>query len=73
MGLKITFVLPHLTLSGGNKVTLMYADRLAARGHEVTVVHGWMPRMRDRLAQRLFGRLGFRTTMLEMTREAVQR
>jgi len=56
MGLRITFVLPHLTLSGGNKVTLMYADRLAARGHEVTVVHGWMPRMRDRLAQRLFGR-----------------
>jgi len=56
MGLKITFVLPHLTLSGGNKVTLMYADRLAARGHDVTVVHGWMPRMRDRIAQRLLGR-----------------
>src|SRR5882724_7765861 len=55
MGLKITFVLPHLTLSGGNKVSLMYADRLAARGHEVTVLHGWMPRLKDRVRQRLRG------------------
>lgn len=54
--MRITFVLPHLTLSGGNKVTLMYADRLAERGHDVTVLHGWMPRLRDRLSQRLLGR-----------------
>ena len=56
MVLKITFVLPHLTLSGGNKMSLIYADQLAVRGHEVTVLHGWMPRLRDRLAQRLLGR-----------------
>lgn len=54
--MKITFVLPHLTLSGGNKIVLMYADRLAAKGHDVTILHGWMPRFRDRLAQRLLGR-----------------
>jgi glycosyltransferase involved in cell wall biosynthesis len=34
----------------------MYADQLARRGHDVTVLHGWMPRLRDRLAQRLLGR-----------------
>src|SRR5438309_2880027 len=56
MGLRITFVLPHLTLSGGNKIALLYADRLAARGHEVTVLHGWMPYLTDRIRQRLFRR-----------------
>jgi glycosyltransferase involved in cell wall biosynthesis len=47
--MRVTFVLPHLTLSGGNLIALMYADQLAKRGHEVTVLHGWMPRWRDRL------------------------
>lgn len=56
MGLKITFVLPHLTMSGGNQVSLLYADQLARRGHEVTVLHGWMPRLRDRIRERLFRR-----------------
>jgi glycosyltransferase involved in cell wall biosynthesis len=29
---------PHLKVSGGNRVTLAYADQLARRGHSVTVV-----------------------------------
>lgn len=36
--MKITFVLPHTGLSGGIRVISIYADRLARRGHQVTVV-----------------------------------
>src|SRR4051794_40105997 len=56
MGLRITFVLPHLSLSGGTMITLTYANGLAARGHDVTVVHGQMPRLKDRIAGSLFRR-----------------
>lgn len=49
MPLRITFVLPDLSLSGGNKITLMFANGLADRGHEVTVVHGPLPTLKGRI------------------------
>ena len=36
--MKITFVIPAADLSGGNRVIAVYADQLARRGHQVTVV-----------------------------------
>jgi len=36
--MKITFILPALNLNGGTRVAAIYADRLAARGHDVMVV-----------------------------------
>jgi glycosyltransferase involved in cell wall biosynthesis len=36
--MKITFVLPHAGLQGGIRVIAIYAERLRARGHDVTVV-----------------------------------
>ncbi|MBI2158501.1 MAG: glycosyltransferase family 4 protein [Candidatus Rokubacteria bacterium] len=36
--MKITFLCPHLRIAGGVRAILTYADRLAARGHAVTVV-----------------------------------
>jgi glycosyltransferase involved in cell wall biosynthesis len=36
--LKITFLVPHLRIAGGVRAILTYADRLAGRGHEVTLV-----------------------------------
>ena len=36
--LKITFLCPHLRIAGGVRAILTYADRLAARGHDVTLV-----------------------------------
>ncbi len=56
MGLRITFVLPHLSLSGGDKITFTYADGLAAMGHDVTVVHGPLPTLKARFWNRLIGR-----------------
>lgn len=55
MGLRITFVLPHLSLSGGDKITFTFADGLADRGHEVTVVHGALPTLKGRIRHRLLG------------------
>jgi glycosyltransferase involved in cell wall biosynthesis len=34
---KVTFLCPHLRIAGGVRAILTHADRLAARGHEVTV------------------------------------
>src|SRR5262245_12679368 len=34
----ITFLSPHLRVAGGVRAILTYADRLAARGHEVTLL-----------------------------------
>ena len=34
---RITFLCPHLRIAGGVRAILTYADRLAGRGHEVTV------------------------------------
>jgi glycosyltransferase involved in cell wall biosynthesis len=36
--MRVTFVLPQVTLSGGIRVLAIYADRLHRRGHDVTVV-----------------------------------
>jgi glycosyltransferase involved in cell wall biosynthesis len=36
--MTITFLCPHLEIAGGVRAILGYADRLAARGHEVTLV-----------------------------------
>ena len=36
--MRITFVLPHAGLAGGIRVAAIYAEALAARGHDVTVV-----------------------------------
>jgi len=35
---KITFLCPHVRIAGGVRAILTYADRLAARGHDVTLV-----------------------------------
>jgi glycosyltransferase involved in cell wall biosynthesis len=35
--LRITFLLPHLKVSGGVRVLFIYASLLAARGHQVTI------------------------------------
>jgi glycosyltransferase involved in cell wall biosynthesis len=37
-GLRITFLCPHVRIAGGVRAILTYADRLAARGHDVTLV-----------------------------------
>ena len=36
--MKITFLTPHINISGGVKIILEYANRLAKRGHKVTVI-----------------------------------
>ena len=36
--MKLTFLAPHLRIAGGVRAILTYADRLARRGHDVTVV-----------------------------------
>ena len=36
--MRITFLCPHLRIAGGVRAILTYADRLARRGHEVTLV-----------------------------------
>lgn len=35
--MNISFLTPHINISGGVKIILGYADRLAKRGHKVTV------------------------------------
>ena len=49
--MKITFVLPALSLAGGIRIAALYADWLARHGHDVTVVHGRprAPSLRERL------------------------
>ena len=41
--MKITFVIPHLGVAGGIRVVAIYAEALAARGHDVTVVSTPLP------------------------------
>jgi len=36
--MRITFLTPHINISGGVKIILGYADRLAKRGHKVNVI-----------------------------------
>ena len=57
--MKITFLIPFASLSGGHRVVATYARLLQARGHEVTIVS--QPFRRARLdprsiAKRLLGR-----------------
>jgi len=56
--MRITFVLPYLTLSGGIRVLAIYAERLQRRGHEVVVVSTAPPSplLRDRVKNALLGR-----------------
>jgi glycosyltransferase involved in cell wall biosynthesis len=35
---RVTFLAPHVRIAGGVRAILTYADRLAARGHDVTLV-----------------------------------
>jgi glycosyltransferase involved in cell wall biosynthesis len=54
--MRITFVLPYAGLSGGVRVTAVYAERLQQRGHEVLVVSTLgKPTRRQRLSQLLKG------------------
>ncbi len=56
--MRITFVSPPPNLTGGCRVISIYADRLQAMGHEVTVVAprrarpGWRGRVKALLAGR---------------------
>ena len=36
--MRVTFLTPHINISGGVKIVLGYADRLAGRGYRVTVI-----------------------------------
>ena len=49
---KITFVLPFATVSGGTRVVATYARLLSERGHEVTVISS-LPRLRRALVRRV--------------------
>lgn len=49
--MRITFVLPHAGMSGGNRVLAIYASRLQRRGHEVGVVS--IPRPMPGFARKL--------------------
>jgi len=49
--MRITFVLPPIDMSGGNRVTAIYAEALQQRGHDVTIVH--LPRQRPSIINRL--------------------
>ena len=54
--MRITFITPKPGLSGGIRVIAIYAQRLAQRGHKVTVVSTPLPQapMRQRLKSWLF-------------------
>jgi glycosyltransferase involved in cell wall biosynthesis len=54
--MKITFVLPYADMSGGVRVTSIYAERLKQRGHEVVVISTLkQPTCRQRLIHFLKG------------------
>lgn len=36
--MKITFLTPHINISGGVKIILEYSDRLTKKGHQVTII-----------------------------------
>src|SRR5207244_1944850 len=49
---RITFLCPHVRIAGGVRAILTYADRLAGRGHRVTVLvpaHGRLRALGRRL------------------------
>ena len=49
--MKITFLLPVVNMSGGIRVVVIYAKKLAERGHEVTLVS--VPRQATRKVHRI--------------------
>src|SRR5262249_31606099 len=51
---RITFLCPHVRIAGGVRAILTYADRLAGRGHRVTVLVPAPGRLRA-LSRRLRG------------------
>ena len=54
--MRITFMLPYASTAGGIRVAAIYAQNLAARGHEVTVVskrRAASPRFWQRVARKL--------------------
>lgn len=58
--MRINFVLPVANLAGGVRVVGIYAERLARRGHRVTVISlprrlGWRRRLKRGLTGRGFG------------------
>jgi glycosyltransferase involved in cell wall biosynthesis len=54
--MRITFVLPYAGLQGGIRVIAIYAERLAARGHKVTVISDPLEiTMRDRVRSLVLG------------------
>src|SRR5581483_3214649 len=56
--MRITFVLPHAGMSGGNRVLAIYADRLHRRGHTVAVISqpSSRPSLRTKLRSLVGGR-----------------
>lgn len=56
--MRITFVTPPVGMSGGIRVVAEYAQRLAARGHDVRVVAQGArpPRLRDRVRRAAVGK-----------------
>jgi len=69
--LKITFLAPHIRIAGGVRAILTHADRLAGRGHEVTVMvparHGWQAWWRNLRGERPTWIHGFRPTVRWIT------
>ncbi|MGH7482196.1 MAG: glycosyltransferase family 4 protein [Longimicrobiales bacterium] len=53
--MRITMVLPFRAMTGGTKVMVEYANRLAARGHDVVLVYPWYHTAPRGLAARLKG------------------
>lgn len=56
--MKITFVLPYISMTGGVRVAVTYADRLRKRGHQVHIVHKPFPAtpMRAQISSLIKGR-----------------
>lgn len=52
-GVRITFIVPKPDLSGGIRVIAIYAERLKARGHDVTIVSTPSPEKSKKLSKSL--------------------
>jgi L-malate glycosyltransferase len=69
--LKITFLAPHIRIAGGVRAILTYADRLAGRGHDVTIMvparHGWRAWWRNLRGKGPEWIRGFRPTVCWIT------
>ena len=55
--MRITFVLPAVTLHGGVRVVAIYADRLVKQGHAVSVIAPPLhPPLRRKIKSLVLGR-----------------